>query len=42
MSHIDVEEIIDLPNETMINPIDMLLITFLLGFILKFLCSLKS
>ncbi len=41
MSHIDVEEIVDLPQET-ISPIDMLIITFLVVFIIKFCCSLKS
>lgn len=41
MSHIDVEEIVDLPHESM-NPVDMLIITFLIAFIVKFCCSLKS
>ena len=41
MSHIDVEEIVDLPHES-INPIDMLIISFLIVFVIKLCFSLKS
>ena len=41
MSHIDVEEIVDLPHEGL-NPIDMIVVTFLIAFVIKFLCIFRS